>query len=167
MAQSRRRIVVRPITLRDVREVFDLRMQLEPEAARRAAGRVDADLLNQLDDQTAGNYNPNDPSEEAEFFKANAKLHVAIARAAGNARAAMLIEKLHDESQRILRVGMRYTNWSRNWQHGHRDLIAALTDGDGEKAAEIALRQLQNSERVVMDALNDMFDSVALGDLRK
>src|SRR5690606_26171422 len=34
VAQSKRRIVVRPITLRDVREVFDLRKQIEPEAAR-------------------------------------------------------------------------------------------------------------------------------------
>jgi DNA-binding GntR family transcriptional regulator len=30
------------VTVRDIHEVFDLRLLLEPEAARRAAGRVDA-----------------------------------------------------------------------------------------------------------------------------
>lgn len=164
--QSRRRIIVRPITLRDVREVFDLRKLIEPEVARRAAGRVDARKLQELDEQVGAAYDPADKAAETRFFQANARLHILIAEAAGNQRTARLVEKLHDESQRILRVGMRHTDWSRGWQHGHCDLIDALASGDGERAAEIALRQLVSSERVVMDALTDMFDAIGLGEIR-
>lgn len=167
IAQSKRRIIVRPIRLRDVRETFDLRKLLEPEVARRAAGLVDERQLEALDAQVAADYDPADKESETRFFNANARFHVLIAEAAGNRRTAQIVEKLHDESQRILRVGMRYVDWSKGWQHGHRDLISALAKGDGDQAAAIALRQLVNSERVVMDAMTHIFDNISLDGVQK
>src|SRR5262245_53345201 len=41
----RRGYVITPITIQTVKEVFDLRLLLEPAAARAAAGRVNGDLL--------------------------------------------------------------------------------------------------------------------------
>lgn len=163
-ALPRRGYMIKPVTLRDVREVFDLRRQLEPEAARRAAGRVDGDLLSKLDEGTRMNYEPSQRDLEDAFFSANVELHTAIAVAAGNQRIARLIKTLHHETERILRVGMRYANWSRGWQHGHSELLNALMAGDGELASQIALRQINYSERVVMDALTDMLDSVQFND---
>lgn len=159
-ALPRRGYMIKPITLRDVREVFDLRRQLEPEAARRAAGRVDGDVLKKLDDGTRMDYDPRKRELEDAFFSANAELHTAIAAAAGNQRIARLIKGLHHETERILRVGMRYANWSKGWQHGHSELLDALIAGDGELAFQVALRQINYSERVVMDALTDMLDGV-------
>lgn len=160
----RRGYMIKPITLRDVREVFDLRRQLEPEAARRAAGRVDGAVLKKLDEGTRVEYDPRDRELEDAFFAANADLHTAIATAAGNQRVARLIKSLHHETERILRVGMRYANWSRGWQHGHSELLEALCNGDGELAAQIALRQINYSERVVMDALTELLDKVQLNE---
>lgn len=159
-ALPRRGYVVKPITLRDIREVFDLRKLLEPEAARRAAGRVDKGALEALDEAASRTYEPGDEAGEAAFFAANAALHTGIAMAAGNHRAAQLIQTLHEESERILRVGMRHQNWSQGWQHGHEELLGALVNGDGELAASIALRQLEYSERIVMDAVTSLFDTV-------
>lgn len=163
LAVPRRGYVVRPLKLRDVREVFDLRRQLEPECARRAAGRVPATELTALDATTQLPFDPDDRQAEDAFFEANIALHTAIARAAGNQRIAELIERLHHETSRILRVGMRYANWSRNWQHGHAELIEALTCGEDERAAAVALRQINASERVVMDALTAQLDHIGLG----
>lgn len=167
-AQPRKGYLVKPITLRDVREVFDLRKQLEPEAARRAAGRVDGEMLERLDQATQCGYDPSDLTLENAFFAANTDLHTGIASAAGNQRIARLIRSLHNETERILRVGMRYANWSKGWQHGHGELLQALVGGDGDLAAQIALRQINYSERVVMDALTERLDHVLLhGDMSK
>ncbi|MCB8823198.1 GntR family transcriptional regulator [Microvirga rosea] len=163
VAQSKRRYVVKPITLRDVREVFDLRKQLEPEAALRAAGRVNEARLAQFDEIMSQTYDPNDAESETRFFAANSALHCSIAEAAGNQRITQIVKKLHDESERILRVGMRYINWSHNWQHGHEELISALVSGQGELAAQIALRQINQSERIVMDAMTELLDEISFG----
>jgi DNA-binding GntR family transcriptional regulator len=160
--QARRGYIVKPITLRLVREAFDLRKQLEPEAARRAAGRVDQALLAELDAATQRPYDPTDRAKEDEFFTANVGLHTGIAMAAGNLRVARLVRGLLEESGRILRVGMRHANWSRGWQHGHGELLEALAAGNGELAARIALRQLEYSERVVMDALTERMGDLDL-----
>lgn len=48
-ARPRRGYQVAPITLKDVEEVFALRVQLEPMAARLAIGRVDTALLHGLE----------------------------------------------------------------------------------------------------------------------
>lgn len=163
-ALPRRGYMIKPITLRDVREVFDLRRQLEPEAAHRAAGRVDGPILAKLDESTRVPYDASSREMEDAFFSANAELHTAIATAAGNQRIARLIRSLHHETERILRVGMRYANWSRGWQHGHSELLEALMAGDGDLASQVALRQINYSERVVMDALSDLLDSVQFND---
>ena len=165
-ALPRRGYVIKPITLRDVREVFDLRKLLEPEAARRAAGRVDKQLLEALNEAASRAYDPADDTGASEFFAANAALHTGIAMAAGNHRIAQLVQELHEESERILRVGMRHANWSQGWQHGHEELLSALIDGESELAAAVALRQLEFSERIVMDAITDLFDTVQITQTR-
>jgi DNA-binding GntR family transcriptional regulator len=163
-AQPRRGYRVRPMILRDVREVFDLRKQLEPECARRAAGRVNGRLLADLDKATQAPYDRADRSLEDSFFTANTELHTGIAMAAGNQRIARLVTSLHHETERILRAGMRYANWSKGWQHGHGELLEALVAGDGERAYQIALRQINYSERVVMDSITDQLDNIRLYD---
>ena len=45
MAEPRRGHVVAPLTLRDVLEIYDLRLLLEPPAAEAAAGRMPPEEL--------------------------------------------------------------------------------------------------------------------------
>ena len=70
-AIPRRGWVVSLVTIRDIHEVFDLRLLLEPEAARRAAGRVDAAELHRLDAVCAAGYRPEDGDSAAAFLAAN------------------------------------------------------------------------------------------------
>src|ERR671918_294012 len=48
LAEPRRGHVVAPLTMRDVLEIYDLRLLLEPPAAEAAAGRIDRDELARL-----------------------------------------------------------------------------------------------------------------------
>jgi DNA-binding GntR family transcriptional regulator len=128
-AIPRRGYMVTPVTLRDIQDVFELRLMLEPVAARMAAGRVDAQRLRTLDDVCRAGYQPDDARSISRFLEANKAFHVTVADAAGNARLADSIERLHDEMTRLLHLGLGLRNRSQEMQHEHRALLKALVRG--------------------------------------
>jgi len=84
-----------PVTLKDVEEVFALRLILEPEAARLAAGKVDAKALMRIDRAGRGNSASKNHGNRIGFFlDANREFHMVIAAASGNVRLARSISAL-------------------------------------------------------------------------
>ena len=147
--------VVAPLTLGDVNDVFLLRRQLEPLAARMAAGKVDEPHLRVLDEACRAGYTPGDLKGELGFLNANRRFHLAVAEASGSPRLARILEQLHNEATRILYLGFRLRNRSEEWSHGHESLLEALMRPDGDEAARIALELLDNSyDQIVQAALS-------------
>jgi DNA-binding GntR family transcriptional regulator len=152
-ALPRRGWVVSLVTIRDIHEVFDLRLLLEPEAARRAAGRVDAEALHRLDAVCAEGYRPEEPDSAADFLAANRAFHVAVAELSGNGRLARQIGRLLDESTRMLVLGLRRRDRSGEMAHEHLALIEALALGRAEAAAALMQQQVAESRAMVLAAL--------------
>ena len=149
----RRGYRVAPITIRDVQELFALRLMLEPQAAQAAAGRIDADRLRRFDAVCRAGYQPGDRDSERAFLKANCEFHMAIVRASGNRRLTALVQNLMDDMERLLHVGLALRNRSQEIQHEHASLVDALATGDGAAAARITAEQIEDSRRMVMDGL--------------
>lgn len=144
---------VAPITLRDVQDLFGLRLVVEPAATQLAAGHVDAARLRRLDELCKAGYDVDDPSSIDDFLRANDELHATIARAGGNPRLAQEIERILDESERLFRLGLMLRNRTNEMAHEHQELVNALAAGDGDAARRIATKQILESQRMVMDAL--------------
>lgn len=152
-AMPRRGWVVALVTVRDIHEVFDLRLLLEPEAARRAAGRVDAAALHRLDDVCAAGYRPDDADSALGFLDANRAFHVAVADLSGNGRLARQIGRLLDESTRMLVLGLKRRDRTGEMAHEHAALIEALALGRADAAAALMHEQVAASRAMVLDAL--------------
>lgn len=152
-AMPRRGWVVALVTIRDIHEVFDLRLLLEPEAARRAAGRVDADALRRLDAVCAAGYRPDDADSALGFLDANRAFHVAVADLSGNGRLARQIGRLLDESTRMLVLGLKRRDRTGEMAHEHAALIEALALGRADAAAALMHEQVAASRAMVLDAL--------------
>lgn len=152
-AMPRRGWVVALVTIRDIHEVFDLRLLLEPEAARRAAGRVDAEALRRLDAVCAAGYRPEDADSALGFLDANRAFHVAVADLSGNGRLARQIGRLLDESTRMLVLGLKRRDRSGEMAHEHAALIEALALGRADAAAALMHEQVAASRAMVLDAL--------------
>jgi DNA-binding GntR family transcriptional regulator len=169
-AMPRRGYLVTPITLKDVQDVFELRLLLEPYAARLAAGRVDADRLRKLDEVCRAGYTPGDNRATQRFLDANKAFHVAIAQATGNARIAHSTAQLLDEMTRLLHIGLGTRNRTREMQHEHRSLLRALVKGDGKTAENICREQTETARDMVIRALTqrEEFLNIAIsGDTRE
>ncbi|MBR0668193.1 GntR family transcriptional regulator [Roseomonas hellenica] len=152
-AMPRRGWVVSLVTIRDIHEVFDLRLLLEPEAARRAAGRVDTEALRCLDGVCAAGHRPEDGATALDFLQANRAFHVAVAELSGNARLARQVGRLLDESTRMLVLGLSRRDRSGEMAHEHAALIEALALGRGAEAAALMEAQVAASRAMVLAAL--------------
>jgi DNA-binding GntR family transcriptional regulator len=152
-ALPRRGWMVSPVTVRDIHEVFALRALLEPEAARLAAGRVDAAALERLDAVCRCGYDPSDPESALAFLEANTAFHVAIAELGGNRRLARTLARLLDEATRLLVLGLSSRDRTGEMRAEHGALIAALVSGDGAAAAKAVAAEIETSRGMVLAAL--------------
>ena len=151
-AMPRRGYVVSPVTLQDIQDIFELRLMLEPQAARLAAGKVDASRLKLLDDVCRAGYRPGDIASTHRFLEANASFHVTIAQATGNHRLAHTIEALLDEMTRLLHMGLTSRDRTTEMQHEHGALVKALRRGDGTTAEQICREQIEAARDMVLAA---------------
>jgi DNA-binding GntR family transcriptional regulator len=152
-AVPRRGWVVSVVTIRDIHEVFALRLLLEPEAARLAAGHADLERLRKLDDICALRHAPDDADSALDFLAANRGFHVAVAELAGNQRLARQIGRLLDEATRMLVLGLSTRDRSGEMAHEHHTLLAAMTAHDAPLAAQIMRDQIAASRDMVLAAL--------------
>src|SRR4051794_41179901 len=86
-SEPRRGHVVAPLTMRDVLEIYDLRLALEPAAAQTAAGQMEPGELARLSNLAERQFDIGDPKALQRFLDANREIHLAIVNAAGNQRA--------------------------------------------------------------------------------
>jgi DNA-binding GntR family transcriptional regulator len=155
LIESRPRVgyVVTPITLKDVTELFDLRLVVEPEAVRLAAGRVDEVRLRRLETLCQGAYKHDDPDSIEDFLDANHEFHVTVAEASGNRRLARVVEAVLEESRRFTHLRLRLEPRAERFAHEHAGLLDALVKGDGDRAADLAKTQAAAAHQEVMAAL--------------
>jgi len=133
LAEPRRGHVVAPLTMRDVLEIYDVRLALEPAAAEAAAGAMDVGEVTRLTKLARTDV------DVAEFLAANREVHLAIMRAAGNDRAAAILERLLDDSERARILALR-AGAAGGGDRARTELqavLAAIGDGDGARAREL------------------------------
>lgn len=142
--------VVAPMTLEDVSDIFCMREIVEPESAAMAAGRVSEARLRRLNRACANSYRMSDVSAKRRFLLANRDFHVAIAEASGSLRLARSVERLHDESLRVLYLSASEKELSDDWSRGHGPMIEALAAGDRLGAHRTTLDGIRRSRDAVM-----------------
>lgn len=145
---------IAPVTLQGVRDLFALRLLLEPPATRQASGRVDPVRLRELDDELRTmRYQPGDRDSATEFLRVNARFHLTIVAAAGNQRLTDLLASLLNEMDRLFHFGLMRRDRNDEMYHEHHELVEALLADDGSKAEQVVREQIRSSEAMVVDAL--------------
>jgi DNA-binding GntR family transcriptional regulator len=152
----RRGYIVAPITIQSVKELFDLRLLLEPATAKAAAGRVDVELLRKTG---SGPHGKRGGARDLMFLKDNRNFHIEIARAAGNHRITRILESLLDEMERLLHLGLFESDHEslvidhEMQRSQHEALVEALAAGDAVAAENAAIEHIVHSRQLVMRAL--------------
>jgi DNA-binding GntR family transcriptional regulator len=145
--------IVTPITLSDVKEVFELRSILDLAGIRLAIERGSDEELDRVVENAGRNYASRDQLSEAELLVRGAEFHTAVAVASGNRRLTGIVSKLVNELTRFFRIGLSRGGSLDEFLKEQLDLAEALRDRDRERCEQVIQRHYANALDLVREAL--------------
>ncbi len=138
--------IVVDISLDDVREIFQVRLAVEPLAARLAAEAMpqeEVSRLRQLHTSPRGSTD--------DFPTDDRELHRSVARHCGNQRLGSFLESLMDDTTRILHMSNPDT-LALGHQH-HLQILQALERRDGATAEQVMREHILAFQRSLISQL--------------
>ncbi|GAA3213021.1 GntR family transcriptional regulator [Actinocorallia longicatena] len=132
--------LVAPFTPADVRDLFDLRESLESLAARLAAERAGKEGLWLLRRRVREIEKATARADLSRIALANAAFHAEIVRLAANPLLTSLMRPVELRMQRLFHLTAERDIVEQCAEHG--DLYEQIASGDGDKAADCALRHV-------------------------
>jgi GntR family transcriptional regulator, rspAB operon transcriptional repressor len=145
--------LIAPLTLRGVRDIYQMRYLLEPEAAKLAAERgMDGAHLARLDQlRRVCESRWRDENEAlTRVLLANRDFNLAIAESTGNALLARTIGHLQNLSLRVLFLGTPPRDAANFWSTGPAKIRDAMVARDGELTRDLYRSDLAAGERWAM-----------------
>jgi DNA-binding GntR family transcriptional regulator len=148
--EPRRGASVQALSVTDFLEVNELRLILEPYAAREAALSLDRTEIEELRAKHAS-IRTGDPNEMdlRQLEQLDSNVHEAIARASGNERLRQLVHNLDDMMQ-----AMRVDDIRRRYRETHESLgqlIAALEARDPDAAESVLCRHINDFRGAIVN----------------
>jgi len=144
-----------PVTVKDVEEIFAMRTELEPLAARLAAGRVDQAQLERYEQACRVKVSSEMGNQIDFFLEANRSFHMAIAQASGNARLCRTLSGLLDEMTRLVALGFGVQKVRPSIENDHTLMIEYLVAGDAQGAADVARRHVETFREMTLEKVID------------
>jgi len=133
-------------TLKQLRDLLDMRHILELAAVERAAERITPEQIAELR-AVHGGYTGDDDVSYDRYTDENRRFHVLLAKASGNNELAQLMGRLHDR----LAPFMVMRHGGRTQVETHKHIIDALEAHQVETAREMLLDDIEKSHESILD----------------
>lgn len=151
--------VISPISVSDVKEVFQLRLRLEglaAELAAHAATPADIELFAITEreiQERAASLVVGDATFVRLSIETHTRFHLMVARLSGNNRLVEIICRLLEDSQRIQAVDPRFHNHLGLLDGAHRLVVEGLAAADPQAAKEAMETHIQGGQERVLRGL--------------
>jgi DNA-binding GntR family transcriptional regulator len=135
-------LYVAGVNVPDLQQLSEMRLALEGLSARLAAERATADdlvILETLRQEQAAAL----PEDSQQLLDVDHRFHQAIARAAQNRYLADALERLFGLSQRLWYLALPHLGFLPGAVEKHLDLVAAIREGDADRAEGIMRSHVQ------------------------
>jgi DNA-binding GntR family transcriptional regulator len=137
---------VSQITLKVLRELFDLREILELAAIERAVLRISDECIRQLEHIHAG-YTGDDDESYDRYTDENRHFHYLIAEASGNHELAETLGHLHDRLARFMVLNRA----GKTQEHTHARIVETLRARDVVAARQAMLDEIAETRETILD----------------
>jgi DNA-binding GntR family transcriptional regulator len=148
-----RSIIVPRLSPREVEDIFEVRLRLEPFAGRRAAGRITAESLEELEELCA---KLEDFSDGDKWRAHNARLHKVIVEASGVSRLVPIVDNLWLAVEPYRRYYIHNRRLLTTAQAQHREIIRSLREKDGHKVERILEEHLTGTLEAIVTGMNEV-----------
>jgi DNA-binding GntR family transcriptional regulator len=136
------------VTLKQLRDMLELREILEVAAAERAAARITEQQLEALNEIHTG-YTGEDDESYDRYMEENRNFHYLIAQASGNQELAEMLGRLHDRLVRFMVLG----RFGRELEDRHARLIEALRSGDKTAARQAMFEEIDQTREAILESV--------------
>lgn len=142
-------------SVKDLEEIYELRVMLESHAAQRAASRMgpaEADVLDELCEQMEARAQRGSRGDLLELSELNSRFHGCILNAADSPRLATMLAAVV-QVPLVMRTFARYSPeaLARSMGH-HRELVAAMRAGAPEWAGSIMRSHIIAARTVLVNS---------------
>lgn len=137
------KVRVARLTARELREIYTVRLNLEPLAAELCARNATAEQIAHIQEIVSSR-----PVDGHDLQRMNRELHTAIFRASDNEVLIRLLDQLWDHADRYRQVLAAKPTEAESTRHEHQeheDLVAALAAREPERAAAAMRHHLLES----------------------
>jgi DNA-binding GntR family transcriptional regulator len=149
----RRGTVVSPVSIRDIEELYEIRLMIEPQAAEVAANRASPaeiahvqDLAERLEaGPTGGASQVDDLETYLQEIATDAELHAAVVRAAHNVRLNAMYDGLRTHVLIARAVFPRLYRVQPHRRGEHRRIVEAIAAHDGGAARDAMAAHLRQA----------------------
>jgi len=135
------------VDITDLAHINEIRVQLEPLAARAAATRANGSQRAEIQ-QLLSEFRTIDqlPSDPTDLMRLDITVHRTIYRAAGNPHLEDVLIRYHNLVTRIFCLFVERLPNVAGHINEHSAILQAIIDGDGDKAAELTLKHVTGFE---------------------
>lgn len=134
------------VTLKELRDMFELREILETAAVELAARQITADQIKALRHVHVG-YTGDDDDSYDRYTDENRQFHYLVARASGNFELAQMIRHLHDRLARFMVI----RHAGKRLPEIHARLIENLEDHNVAGAIKSIRKELRDTRLTIME----------------
>ncbi len=163
----------------DLEDLFELRQWVEPEATAKAASRIDAEQLAELEQvcsrmrrlahelRESGARTASDELDE-QHVAADFMFHMTLIRASGNRRALKFFVDHHVMSRLLTVCQPRFDlREMARWYREHVQVFRAVRDGDVDLARELTRTAIRRAGKVAMALYDQQQRKIAAGSAGK
>jgi DNA-binding GntR family transcriptional regulator len=97
----------------------------------------------------------NEKGDVDAYWAANRNFHQFIAEASDNQRLLNLIENLRRQILKTRVISLRYPRRVEDSMAEHEDILAAILDGEGQKAEALVIEHLEKQRQFVLDLIRN------------
>lgn len=147
--------IVSSLSLGEIEEVFDLRATIEPDLLRRAMPRLTTHQLDQADDvldRYAVALRTGDVSKWGEL---NWQFHASLYAPADRPITMSIVQRLHQQSDRYLRMQLALTHGETRANEEHRAIADAARAQDTKRACQLVRDHIAGAGRSLIAFLRD------------
>lgn len=146
--KPRRGIFVADISLTDLTQIYEVRVELEGLCARLATRRITPSQLEQMR-ELVDRYQKADPTDRDLLIDLDRRFHHLLAEAAHNKFLREEMDQFYSLSLRIWHLALNYIQPEDLDVRAHEEVLAAIEDGDSERAEQRMREHIQYFHRTI------------------